>query len=89
MESADQYITLQCSPLALVMQVMAPKGTTVTGKKPAPAWWEYAVLDLWLAEDRPEYRSVALGGFHQRAKDMIEEAYSDLLPFEVPTHNIS
>ena len=69
---------------------MAPKGTTVTGKKPAPAWWEYAVLDLWLAEDRPiSYQNVAAGVFHRRAKDMIEAAYGDLLPFEVPTHNIS
>ena len=42
------------------------------------------MLDLWLAENRPEYRSVALGGFHQRAEDMIQAAYREL-PFEVPT----
>ena len=55
---------------------MPCKGSKVAGTKPAPQWWEWAVLDLWVSKGKPSnWQSTR---FHKEAKDVIEAAYVDI-----------
>ena len=52
---------------------MPPKGSKKSSINPPPEWWEYAVLDLWLQQNKPSgYQN---NRFHRDALEVLQAAY--------------